>query len=78
MSTTSVLLQVISGYKTYAAAILMVVAGVGSILAKHYNTDVADHLQSLAVIYAGVAIVSLRHAIAKVPMGVLDEARTCN
>ncbi len=41
------LLDLINGYKTYAAAILMIVTGLGSILSKHYSEGLAEILQAL-------------------------------
>jgi hypothetical protein len=75
MTANEILLELINGYKTYVSATLMVVAGIGSVVAKHFNPDVADIFQMFAVLFAGLAVASLRHGITKVPDGVLDAAR---
>jgi hypothetical protein len=70
-----ILLDLVNGYKTHAAAILMVVTGVGAILSKNYNGGATDILQALTLIFGGTAVVSLRHAVEKVPSGVIDAAK---
>jgi len=75
MNVTTILMDLINGYKTYAAAILMVSSGVGAILAKDQNQNVADFLQALALVFGGIIAIGLRHAIAKVPREVLTAAR---
>jgi hypothetical protein len=67
MSATTVLLDLINGYKTYSAAILTVVTGIGAILSKNYSQGVADIMQALTLIAGGATVVGLRHAVAKVP-----------
>ena len=74
MNVTSYLLTVINGYKTYSAAILTAATGVGAILSKNYNAGVADLLQALTLIFGTVSVVGLRHAVAKVPTGVIEAA----
>lgn len=74
MSASTLLLEVINGYKTYSAAILTIVTGVGAILSKNYSQGATDILQALALIFGGASVVGLRHAVAKVPTGVLDAA----
>ena len=74
MSATTILLDLINGYKTYSASILLVVTGVGAILSKNYSPGVSDVLNGLAVIFAGVAAAGLRHSVDKVPSGVLEAA----
>ncbi len=68
------LLDLINGYKTYAAAILMIVTGLGSILSKHYSEGLAEILQALTLISAGGTAMALRQAIAKVPEATLSAA----
>ena len=75
MNATSLLLEVINGYKTYSAAILTIVTGVGAILSKNYSQGATDILQALALIFGGASVVGLRHAVAKVPTGVLVAAK---
>jgi hypothetical protein len=74
MNFTTFLLDMINGYKTYSAAILTIVTGVGAILSKNYNQGIADIMQALTLIFGGTAVVGLRHAVAKVPTGVLEAA----
>ena len=75
MNVSTILLDVINGYKTYSAAILTVVTGIGAILSKNYSQGVTDILQAGTLIFGGTTVVALRHAVAKVPTGVLDAAR---
>jgi hypothetical protein len=74
MNASTVLLNLINGYKTYSAAILTIVTGVGAIMSKNYSQGIADILQALTLIFGGAAVVGLRHAVAKVPTGVLEAA----
>lgn len=74
MNASTIMLELINGYKTYSAAILTIVTGVGAILSKNYSQGIADILQALTVVFGGTAVVGLRHAVAKVPTGVLDAA----
>ena len=67
MNATKVLLELVNGYKTYSAAILTIVAGIGAILSKNYSAGVADLMQAMTLIFGGAAVVGLRHAVAKVP-----------
>jgi hypothetical protein len=76
MNFSTVLLEIINGYKTYSAAILTIVTGVGAIVSKNYSQGIADIMQALTVIFGGTAVVGLRHAVAKVPTGVLDAAKS--
>jgi hypothetical protein len=69
MNTTTLLLEAINGYKTYSAAILAIVTGVGAILSKNYGGGATDILQALTLILGGASVVGLRHAVAKVPPG---------
>lgn len=78
MKATTVLLELINGYKTHAAAILMIVTGVGAILTKNYSEGATDILQALSTVFAGGAVMSLRHSVAKVPGAVLDAASSHN
>jgi hypothetical protein len=75
MNASAILLDLINGYKTYSAAILTVVTGVGAILSKNYGLGATDILQALTLVFGGATVVGLRHAVAKVPTGVLDAAR---
>jgi hypothetical protein len=68
------ILDLINGYKTYSAAILTVVTGVGAILSKNYGQGATDILQALTLIFGGATVVGLRHAVAKVPTKVLEAA----
>ncbi len=74
MNASTILLDLINGYKTYSASILTIVTGVGAIMSKNYSQGVADILQALTVVFGGTAVVGLRHAVAKVPTSVLDAA----
>jgi hypothetical protein len=74
MSTTQILLDLINGYKTYSAAILAVFCGVSAILSKNYSDGLTDILQALTLIYGGIAVIGLRHAVSKVPTAVFSEA----
>jgi hypothetical protein len=75
MNFSTILLDLVNGYKTYSSAILTVVTGVGAILSKNYSQGVADILQAMTLIFGGTTVVGLRHAVAKVPTGVLDAAK---
>jgi hypothetical protein len=75
MKATAILLELINGYKTYSATILMIVTGVGAILSKNYNGGASDILQALTLLSASASVVGLRHAVAKVPTGVLVAAK---
>ena len=68
------ILDLINGYKTYSAAILTIVTGVGAILSKNYGQGATDILQALTLIFGGATVVGLRHAVAKVPTRVLEAA----
>jgi multidrug transporter EmrE-like cation transporter len=74
MNVTTILLDLINGYKTYSAAILTIATGVGAILSKNYSQGLTDILQALTLIFGGASVVGLRHAVAKVPTGVLKAA----
>jgi hypothetical protein len=78
MNVTAILLEVINGYKTYSAAILTIVAGVSAILSKNYSQGATDVLQAVALVSGGVSVVGLRHAVAKVPTGVIVAATQHN
>jgi hypothetical protein len=75
MNVSTILLDLINGYKTYSAAILTVVTGVGAIVSKNYSQGVTDILQAVTLIFGGTTVVSLRHAVAKVPTNVIDVAK---
>ena len=74
MNASTILLDLINGYKTYSAAILTILTGVGAILSKDYNQGVTDILQALTLIFGSASVVGLRHAVAKVPTGVFEAA----
>jgi hypothetical protein len=74
MNASKYLLELINGYKTYSGAILTIVTGIGAILSKNYSQGVADIMQALTLIFGGATVVGLRHAVAKVPAGVLEAA----
>jgi hypothetical protein len=74
MNASTIILDLINGYKTYSAAILTIVTGIGAILSKNYSLGVTDILQALTLIFGGATVVAMRHAVAKVPTGVLEAA----
>ena len=74
MNAANVLLTLINGYKTYSTAILAIVAGLGMILAKNYGGGISEICQALLLVFGGASMVGLRHAVAKVPSGVIDAA----
>jgi hypothetical protein len=78
MNVTVILLELINGYKTYSAAILTIVTGVGAILSKNYSQGATDVLQAVALVSGGASVVGLRHAVAKVPTGVIHAASQHN
>ena len=53
MKATAILLELINGYKTYSAAILTIVTGVGAILSKNYSRGATDILQALTLVFGG-------------------------
>jgi hypothetical protein len=63
------LLSLSNGYKTYAAVSLAIVSGLGAILTKNQSGGVTDFLQALTLVFVGVSVVGLRHAVSKVPTG---------
>jgi len=67
MNVILVLLKLINGYKTYASVILAIVSGLGLVLSKNYSQGLTQILQSLLVLFTGASVVSLRHAVSKVP-----------
>ncbi len=75
MNVTTLLLDAINGYKTYSAAILAIVTGVGAILSKNYSQGTTDILQALTLVFGSASVVGLRHAVAKVPSAALDAAK---
>jgi hypothetical protein len=74
MNASTIVLDLINGYKTYSAAILTIVTGVGAILSKNYNQGATDILQALTLIFGSASVVGLRHAVAKVPTKVFEAA----
>jgi hypothetical protein len=74
MNLSMILLDLINGYKTYSAAILTIVTGVGAILSKNYSQGLTDIFQALTLIFGSASVVGLRHAVAKVPTGPLEAA----
>lgn len=74
MNASTIILDLINGYKTYSAAILTIVTGVGAILSKNYSQGVTDILQALTLIFGSASVVGLRHAVAKVPTSVFEAA----
>lgn len=62
----AILLNLISGYKTYASVILAVVSGLGMILSKNYAGGLSQIFQSLLLVFGGASVVNMRHAVAKV------------
>ena len=65
MKSIAFLLALVNGYKTYAAATLAVVAGLGMILTKDYEGIVSQSFQALTLFFGSTSIVGLRHAVAK-------------
>ena len=51
MNASTILLDLINGYKTYSAAILTIVTGLGAILSKNYSQGIADIMQALTLIF---------------------------
>ncbi len=74
MSIVTILLDVINGYKTYSAVILTVVSGIGMLLSKNYSEGISTIFQALTLLFGGASVAGLRHAVAKVPTGVLESA----
>jgi hypothetical protein len=74
MNFATSLLNLINGYKTYATAILTIVTGVGAILSKNYGPGITDILQGLTLVFGGATVMGMRHAVAKIPTGVLEAA----
>jgi hypothetical protein len=74
MNFVNVLLSLINGYKTYSTVIVAVAAGLGMILAKNYDGGITQILQALLLVFGGASVAGLRHAVAKVPTGVIDAA----
>jgi len=74
MNVVNDLLSLINGYKTYSTVILAVMSGLGMILAKNYDGGITQIFQALLLVFAGATVVGLRHAVAKVPTGVIDAA----
>jgi hypothetical protein len=74
MNVVNVLLALINGYKTYSTAFLAIAAGLGMILAKNYDGGITQICQALLLVFGGASVVGLRHAVAKVPTGVIDAA----
>ena len=74
MNASTIILDLVNGYKTYSAAIMTIVTGVGAIASKDYNTGVTDILQALTLIFGGATVVGLRHAVEKVPKAVFTAA----
>jgi hypothetical protein len=74
MNIVKVLLFLIDGYKTYSTVILAIVSGLGMILTKNYDSGVCEICQTMLVVCGGASVVGLRHAVAKVPTGVISAA----
>jgi len=74
MKLVPFLLSLINGYKTYASVILTIVSGLGMILSKNYDGGITEIFQALTVVFGGASLVGLRHAVSKVPTGVLEAA----
>jgi hypothetical protein len=74
MNFVNALLSMINGYKTYSTVILAIVSGLGMILAKNYDGGIMQIFQTLLLVFGGASVVGLRHAVAKVPTGVIDAA----
>jgi hypothetical protein len=73
MIVDSALLDLINGYKTYSSVILAVASGLVMILSKNYGSDISEIFHALMLVFAGVSVVGLRHAVAKVPTGAVAE-----
>jgi multidrug transporter EmrE-like cation transporter len=74
MKLVPFLLSLIDGHKTYASVILAIVSGLGMILTKNYSGGVTEIFQALTLVFGGASVVGLRHAVSKVPTGVLEAA----
>jgi hypothetical protein len=74
MNVTALMLELVNGYKTYSSVILAIVSGLGMILSKNYGGGISEIFQALTLVFGGASIVGLRHAVAKLPRGVLDAA----
>jgi hypothetical protein len=66
MNVVTVLLKLINSYKTYSSVILAIVSGLGMVLSKNYNEGLCQIFQALAVVFGGVSVAGLRHAVSKV------------
>jgi hypothetical protein len=71
---STILVNLLNGYKTYASAILAVVSGLGLILTQNYAGGLTQIFQSLLLIFGGASVVSMRHAIAKLDTKVQSQA----
>ena len=69
MNVSTILLELINGYKTYSAAILTIVTGVGAILSKNYSQGVADIMQALTVIFGGTVWLACVTPLPRSPRG---------
>ncbi len=66
MTAISILLNLISGYKTYASVIMAVASGLGMILSKNYSQGLSQIFQALLLCFGGASVAAMRHAVAKV------------
>jgi hypothetical protein len=69
MNALKILLSASNGYKTYSAAILATLSGLGMILTKTHCAGVAQILHALMIIFGAASLAGLRHAVAKVATG---------
>jgi hypothetical protein len=83
MNVSTLLSDLINGYKANSPAILAIVSGIGMILTKNYSGGISDILQALTLIFGGTTVVGLSNAVAKLSAGaqagpvqpVVDDAR---
>ena len=66
MSTAWLVLELVRGRKTYAAAAVAIVSGLGMILSKNSSEGLSQIFEGLLVIAGGAGMASLRHAVAQV------------
>ena len=65
MTIILVILNLINGYKTYAAVILAIVSGLGMILSKNYSEGLSQIFQALLILFGGASVAAFRHGVSK-------------
>jgi hypothetical protein len=66
MQIISFLLSTLDGYKTYLFATLAVLCGLIRLISNDHCGEVSETFEALMLVFGGVSIVGLRHAVAKV------------